>query len=89
MSLTNSEGDFNMSMSGAEAGENEKRVFRINSFFHNNFLQPYLIGSEAWHYMSSAINSGLYLSTDTSENPTTGNGTLRVKIYHKTITFGA
>jgi hypothetical protein len=38
---------------------------------------------------SLSLNENFVLSTDTTENPTLGDGTLRVKIYHKTITFGA
>jgi hypothetical protein len=34
-------------------------------------------------------NGGYNLTTNDSTNPTLGDGTLRVKIYHKTITFGA
>lgn len=36
-----------------------------------------------------SLNSNLTLGTDNDLNPTLGNGTIRVKIYHKTITFGA
>lgn len=35
------------------------------------------------------INKAINLSTWSSADPTLGDGTLRVKIYHKTITFGA
>ena len=34
------------------------------------------------------INSGLYLQTTDSDNPTTGNGTLNVKITYRIATFG-
>ena len=35
------------------------------------------------------LNEGVVLTTWQQNNPTLGDGTLRVKIYHKTITFGA
>jgi hypothetical protein len=35
------------------------------------------------------LNESIVLDTYNNTNPTLGNGTLRVKIYHKTITFGA
>jgi hypothetical protein len=35
------------------------------------------------------VNFPITLSVVSGMNPTDGNGTLRVKIYHKTITFGA
>jgi hypothetical protein len=35
------------------------------------------------------INTSVSLTTEAASNPTLGDGTLRVKIYHKTITFGA
>jgi hypothetical protein len=37
----------------------------------------------------NTFNSKLELTTWYNNNPTDGDGTLRVKIYHKTITFGA
>jgi len=39
------------------------------------------------YYVSK--NESYSLTTNDSTNPTLGNGTLRVKIYHKTIIFGA
>jgi len=36
-----------------------------------------------------SLNSALELTTNTGVNPTGGVGSFRVKIYHKTITFGA
>jgi hypothetical protein len=36
-----------------------------------------------------SIGSSLYIISTTDDVITQGNGTLRVKIYHKTITFGA
>jgi len=35
------------------------------------------------------LNYGVYMTTDDANDPTDGNGIGRVKIYHKTITFGA
>jgi hypothetical protein len=34
-------------------------------------------------------NASIELTTDNGTDPTLGDGTLRVKIYHKTVTFGA
>jgi hypothetical protein len=45
-----------------------------------------------YRYSYNAINRAVnleYYTDSGATNPTTGNGTLRVKIYHKTITFGA
>lgn len=36
-----------------------------------------------------ALNQALLLKGYNSTNPTLGDGTMRVKVYHKTITFGA
>jgi len=38
---------------------------------------------------SDSMNSSFVIATQNGTNPTLGDGTLRVKIYHKTITFGA
>lgn len=38
---------------------------------------------------SFTLNKAIILTSATFQNPTGGNGTLRVKIYHKTLTFGA
>lgn len=35
------------------------------------------------------INTAITLSVSSEINPTLGNGTMRAKIYHKTVTFGA
>lgn len=56
------------------------------------YNSPYLTTSIAGAFSITSklsFNLGLYLTTSDSENPTVGSGTLRVKIYHKTITFGA
>lgn len=45
----------------------------------NNFVQG------GWRNLNTSIILDTYYGT----NPTLGNGTLRVKIYYKTITFGA
>jgi hypothetical protein len=40
-------------------------------------------------YFADPLNVFITLTIDNGNNPTDGDGTLRVKIYHKTITFGA
>jgi hypothetical protein len=61
---------------------NEKKIYIIKDLNRHQsfeFIQT---------YPSSISYQGLWLGTQ-SGNPTGGDGTLRVKIYHKTITFGA
>ena len=38
---------------------------------------------------NQTLNKGFEITTYDASNPTLGDGTLRVKIYHKTVTFGA
>ena len=87
MALNNSDGDFTTTMQQLSSGENEKRVFRLGALFLNSFLNNRDV-TRPWQYVSSAINSGLYLTTDTEDDPTLGNGTVKVKIWYTVRTFG-
>jgi hypothetical protein len=40
-------------------------------------------------YLSFEANRSIIITTYNGDDPLLGDGTLRVKIYHKTITFGA
>lgn len=71
----------------------------LNSYFGQD-LNNILGGNSGTFKFSSAgsilgktepqqNNESIVFTTYDSENPTLGDGTLRVKIYHKTITFGA
>ena len=61
--------------------------------FSNVFIQlsnNALYNSGVYNYTEDReLNLALTLTTDDSENPILGNGILRIKIYHKTIIFGA
>lgn len=48
---------------------------------------PSVVSTEAT-YFGVQMNDSIVFTTWGSDNPTNGDGTLRVKIYHKTITFG-
>lgn len=47
------------------------------------------IGGDVKVAYGEAVNKGLTINTYNGTDPTDGDGTLRVKIYYKTITFGA
>jgi hypothetical protein len=49
---------------------------------------PSVVSPEAT-YFGVQMNDSIVFTTWGSDNPTLGDGTMRVKIYHKTITFGA
>jgi len=87
MALNNNDGDFTTAMQQLSSGENEKRVFRLGALFLSSYLNNGTT-DQPWLYVSSAINSGLYLTTDTEADPTSGNGTMKVKIWYTVRTFG-
>jgi hypothetical protein len=47
------------------------------------------VGADITPAYGEGLNKGLTINTYNATDPTLGDGTLRVKIYHKTITFGA
>ena len=53
-----------------------------------NVRNTYVSGGTNVKYNRDALNSPLIMGTTNGDNPTTGNGTLRVIIFHKTRTFG-
>lgn len=63
----------------------------VNEVIRISDMQLYqqLSGTDIIHYNNYSGTDGLYLSTFLGGNPTNGNGTMKAKIYHKTITFGA
>lgn len=71
---------------GYPSFNNNRSVCVINT--SANYLTDSDAGKSLLFDLDS-LNDSIVLTTRSSTNPTLGNGTLRVKIYHKTITFGA
>jgi hypothetical protein len=68
---------------------------RVSRFFTEStqnaqvVIQIFNVDLASTNEVTKTPSSALILRTSNGFDPTLGNGTLRVKIYHKTITFGA
>ena len=64
-------------------------VATVNANSRNTITVGSGSGSVKIVYNRDILNSNLIMGTTNGDNPTLGNGTIRVKIYSKTVTFNA